>query len=96
MEQPRVERRLAAFMTVGRIVAEPIFLRTLFSWGDGGRSNRGQLFGASRWSPEAAPRSAPHIDNHGIAIVALYLYGHRYPERVRDCHYRSWRCLIST
>jgi hypothetical protein len=40
MERPRVERRLAAFMTVGRIVAEPIFLRTLFSWGDGGRSDR--------------------------------------------------------
>ena len=25
-----------------------------------------------------------------------YLYRHRYPARVWDCHCRSWRCLIST
>jgi len=28
--------------------------------------------------------------------AVLYLYGHRHPERVRDCHCGSWRCLIST
>ena len=38
----------------------------------------------------------PHIDNHRIAMVALYLYAHRHPERVRYGHHRSWRCLIST
>jgi hypothetical protein len=36
------------------------------------------------------------IDNHRVAIVALYLYRIGNPERLRDCRCRSWRCLIST